>query len=55
MELTVGDYIIPSFVRNFENAWSELGDANEVVETYSLTNMANIQSKMHNYLYYKTL
>lgn len=45
MELNVGDYIIPSFVGNFEKAWTELGDANEVVETYSLTNMANIQRK----------
>jgi coatomer protein complex subunit gamma len=45
MELTVGDYIIPSFVNSFDKAWSEIGDANEAVETYSLTNMANIQSK----------
>ena len=45
MELNVGDYIIPSFVSNFDKAWSEVGGTNEVVETYSLTNMANIQSK----------
>jgi len=45
MELNVGDYIIPSFVGNFEKAWTELGEANESVETYALTTMTSIQSK----------
>jgi coatomer protein complex subunit gamma len=38
----VGDYILPSYVSNFEKAWQDMEE--EVIETYALTAMSQLQS-----------
>jgi coatomer protein complex subunit gamma len=35
--------MVPTFVADFQRAWDELGDANEVVEAYSLTSVASVK------------
>ncbi|RUS23127.1 Coatomer/calthrin adaptor appendage, C-terminal subdomain-containing protein [Endogone sp. FLAS-F59071] len=36
VELLTGDYILPTYIGNFVEAWEQLGDENEVVETFAL-------------------
>ncbi|KAJ3298811.1 Coatomer subunit gamma-2 [Borealophlyctis nickersoniae] len=48
LELVTADYVLPSFIVDFKRAWEELGDANEIVETYSLTNAASIKAAVTN-------
>ena len=43
IELNAGDYILPTFVSHFQKSWETAGDANEVIETFSLTAISNIQ------------
>jgi len=43
--LSIGDYVAPAFIINFQKAWDEIGDANEVVETYMLTAATSLKSK----------
>ena len=45
LELNVGDYVLPSYVSNFEKSWNDMGAESEVVETYSLTAVASINGK----------
>lgn len=45
LELNVGDYVLPSYVSNFEKSWEDMGAESEVVETYSLTAVASINGK----------
>ncbi|RUP50466.1 coatomer subunit gamma [Jimgerdemannia flammicorona] len=36
VELVTGDYILPTYIGNFTETWEQLGDENEVVETFAL-------------------
>ncbi|KAJ1557164.1 coatomer subunit gamma, partial [Nowakowskiella sp. JEL0078] len=44
VELSTSDYVSSAFVIDFPRAWDDLGDENEVVETYELTAVPNIKS-----------
>ena len=45
MDLLTADYMLPTYVSSFANAWEELGEDAEVVETYSLTAVAGIKGE----------
>ncbi|KAJ3128254.1 coatomer subunit gamma [Nowakowskiella sp. JEL0407] len=44
VELQPSDYVSSAFIVDFPRAWDELGDENEVVETYELTAVPNIKT-----------
>ncbi|KAI8927860.1 adaptin N terminal region-domain-containing protein [Entophlyctis helioformis] len=48
VDIVVGDYILPTYVPDFERAWAELGDAHQVVETYALTAVSSIKAAVEN-------
>ncbi|KAJ3013294.1 Coatomer subunit gamma-2 [Thoreauomyces humboldtii] len=50
LELVVADYVLPTYVPDFKRAWEDAGEATEVVETYQLTNVANIKAATVNLL-----
>ncbi|KAI8907496.1 adaptin N terminal region-domain-containing protein [Powellomyces hirtus] len=50
VELVVADYVLPSYVVDFRRNWEELGESAEVLETYQLTNVANIRAAVQNLL-----
>lgn len=35
--------MIPSYIVDFKRTWEEMGEDNEVVETYQLTSVASIK------------
>merc|ERR1719336_1739226 len=43
MELTVADYVQRTMKANFAAAWEELGPANELEDTYQLSNMKTLE------------
>lgn len=45
VELLTADYMTATYVPNFANAWEELGDEAEVIETYSLTAVAGVKGE----------
>ncbi|KAL6622139.1 Coatomer, gamma subunit [Neocallimastix californiae] len=47
LDLIIGDYVAPAFIINFQKAWDEIGDANEVVETYMLTAATSIKKAIN--------
>ncbi|KAI9363389.1 adaptin N terminal region-domain-containing protein [Zopfochytrium polystomum] len=44
LDLSIGDYIVPTYVADFKKAWNDLGEDNEQVETYSLTAVASVKA-----------
>ncbi|KAJ3417379.1 Coatomer subunit gamma-2 [Chytridiales sp. JEL 0842] len=44
LELSTADYMLPSFVADFKRAWEEIGDENEIIETYALTAVASVKA-----------
>ena len=44
VEVGLADYMLPHHVNSFKQAWDDLGDANEVVETFQLTTMTSLTS-----------
>ncbi|KAJ1560040.1 Coatomer subunit gamma-2, partial [Nowakowskiella sp. JEL0078] len=44
VELSTSDYVSAAFVVDFPRAWDDLGEKNEVVETYELTAVPNIKT-----------
>ncbi|RKO90490.1 coatomer gamma subunit appendage platform subdomain-containing protein, partial [Blyttiomyces helicus] len=48
IDLVRADYMLPTFVADFTRVWDEVGSAYEVVETYSLTNVASIKAAVSN-------
>ncbi|KAJ3045274.1 Coatomer subunit gamma-2 [Rhizophlyctis rosea] len=44
MDVTMADYVLPSFIVDFKRSWEEIGGDNEIVETYALTNSASIRA-----------
>ncbi|KAI8822184.1 adaptin N terminal region-domain-containing protein [Fimicolochytrium jonesii] len=48
VDLVVADYVLPTYVSDFRRNWEDMGQDSEVVETYQLTNMANIKAAVTN-------
>ncbi|KAJ1568149.1 hypothetical protein HK405_003486 [Cladochytrium tenue] len=44
LDVSIGDYVVPSYVADFKKAWEDLGEDNEQVETYSLTAVASVKA-----------
>ncbi|KAH6577516.1 hypothetical protein BASA61_008862 [Batrachochytrium salamandrivorans] len=42
IEITLSDYMLPTFVADFDHVWNELTDANQVTEAYALTAVKSI-------------
>lgn len=47
LDLSIGDYVLPTYVADFKKTWEELGEENEQVETYSLTAVASIKAAVN--------
>jgi coatomer protein complex subunit gamma len=45
LSLSAGDYLIPTFIGNFQDMWDSLGIHNEVSDTFALTSMKSIQGQ----------
>jgi coatomer subunit gamma len=43
LALSSGDYFVPTYIGNFQNAWDGYGAHNEVNDTFALTSMKSIQ------------
>jgi coatomer protein complex subunit gamma len=43
LSLTAGDYLLPTYIGNFQSVWDSLGIHNEVSDTFALTSMKSIQ------------
>merc|ERR1712203_1096163 len=50
MELTVADYVQRTMKANFAAAWEELGPANELEDTYQLSNMKTLEEALNKFL-----
>jgi len=51
VELTLADYMIPSYVPDFNSSWdNDLANAEEVVETYNLTAATSIRAAVSSVL-----
>ncbi|KAJ3055120.1 Coatomer subunit gamma-2 [Rhizophlyctis rosea] len=44
MDVSMADYVLPSYIVDFKRSWEEIGGDNEIVETYALTNSASIKA-----------
>ena len=45
VELELGDYVVPQYASNFAALFDELGEANEVQETFQVDSFKNIKGK----------
>ena len=41
--MVIGDYILPAYNSNFSGLWEELGEENELVETFQLGSVETIE------------
>jgi len=46
LSLTAGDYLLPTYIGNFQGTWDSLGIHNEVSDTFALSSMTSIQEAM---------
>ena len=46
MELTVADHMQKVLKPNFAAAWEEIGDSNELEDTYGLSSMKSVEGQL---------
>jgi len=52
VELTVADHVQKVLKPNFAAAWEEIGDSNELEDTYGLSSMKSVEGQLCSILLY---